>query len=182
MRQVIDESRNAVRGLRSSRSASLDLEEALSRVPQELGRDDVGYRVLSVGAPRPLHPMLRDEVYRIGREAIVNAFNHSGASTIEAIIEYTSRRLRVSVRDTGRGIDQELLKTGREGHWGLSGMRERSERIGASLHVLSRSNSGTHVELDVPAHIAYRSGERPFGWRWSRKAAYQRGAGNGNHT
>ena len=84
------------------------------------------------GARRqPLHPLIRDEVYRIGREALVNAFRHSGAAEIEVEVEYAVSHLRVRVRDDGRGIDDEVLRSGREGHWGLSGMRERAERIGA---------------------------------------------------
>ena len=73
------------------------------------------------GQPRPLHPVLRDEVYRIGREALVNAFRHSGAKSIEMEIEYASSQLRMLVRDNGCGIDPQMLHSGRDGHWGLSG-------------------------------------------------------------
>jgi signal transduction histidine kinase len=109
------------------------------------------------GRSRPLHPVFRDEVYRIGREAIVNAFHHSGARTIRVEIEYSRREFRLVVRDDGRGIDPQVLRAGREGHWGLRGMRERSERIGARLRVWSRAAMGTRVEMSVPGHIAYRS-------------------------
>jgi signal transduction histidine kinase len=166
MAQVIDEGRNAVRGLRSSRTDSLDLEEALSTVQQELGNERVEFSMVSVGTRRPLHPMLRDEVYRIGREAIVNAFRHSGASQIEAAVEYSTRRLRVSVRDNGCGIDPAVVQSGRDGHWGLSGMRERAERIGARLQVWSSPTTGTEIELTVPADLAFAARERGMSRRW----------------
>ena len=149
--QVVDEGRNAVRGLRSPDSVSLDLGQAFSRIQQELAlEDDVGFRVIVDGQPRPLHPLLRDEVYRIGREALVNAFHHAHAKNIEIELEYAASQFRVLVRDDGRGIDPQMVQSGREGHWGLIGMRERAERIGAKLHVWSRPTAGTEVELSGP--------------------------------
>jgi signal transduction histidine kinase len=157
MRTVIDEGRNAVRGLRSSQGAADDLEHAFSGIESELApQAHPDFRVMVEGQPRPLHPLIRDEVYRIGREAVVNAFRHSGAKRIEVELEYASSRLRVLVRDDGRGIDPEVLRSGREGHWGLSGMRERAERIGARLKVWSRDEAGTEVEMSIPAHIAFQ--------------------------
>jgi signal transduction histidine kinase/ligand-binding sensor domain-containing protein len=157
MAQVIDEGRNAVSGLRSSTAGHDDLEQAFCRVPGELGIDgDVGFRVIVEGHPRALHPIIRDEVYRIGREALVNAFRHSEAEKIELELDYASNQIRLLVRDNGRGIDEGVLRSGREGHWGLSGMRERAERIGAQLKVWSRAAAGTEVELSVPGHVAFQ--------------------------
>jgi signal transduction histidine kinase/sugar lactone lactonase YvrE len=157
MGRVIEEGRNAVRGLRSSPSVSLDLEQALSRIQQELAIDTgAGFYMIVEGRPRQLHPILRDEVYQIGREALVNAFRHSRARKIEVQLEYGFNRLRIHVSDDGCGIDPEVLRAGREGHWGLPGMRERAERIGAKLHVWSSATAGTEVELSVPSHIAFQ--------------------------
>jgi signal transduction histidine kinase/ligand-binding sensor domain-containing protein len=155
MARVIDEGRNAVRGLRSPAGGD-DLEEAFCRMPQELGVQDRGFRVVVEGRPRPLHPVIRDEVYRIGREALANAVRHSGAQKIEVEIEYAAASVRVVVRDDGRGIDEQILRAGRDGHWGLSGMRERAERMGARLTVWSRGGAGTEVELLVPGRIAFQ--------------------------
>lgn len=165
MSQVIQEGRNAVQGLRSPETGSLNMEQAFARIQQELGlQDDISFRVIVDGEPRPLHPVLRDEVYRIGREALVNAFRHSRASAIEMELEYAVSRFRVLVRDNGCGIDPELLLSGRDGHWGLPGMRERAERIGAKLRVWSRPSAGTEVELAVPSHVAFQSdSSRRFG-------------------
>jgi signal transduction histidine kinase len=155
MTQVIDEGREAVTGLRSSSGNTDDLETAFSQVGQQFGNGEVkDYRVIVEGKPVKLHPIIRDEAYRIGREALVNAFQHSQASKIEVELEY-SKNLRVVVRDDGAGIDQQVLESGKDGHWGLAGMRERAENIGARLKVWSRVNSGTEIELLIPGHIAF---------------------------
>ena len=169
MGQVIEEGRNAVRGLRSSRSASLDLEQAFSRIQQEFAtgeppRDDIGFRVIVDGERRPLHPILRDEVYRIGREALMNAFRHAHAKNIEMELRYSSNRFRILVRDDGCGIDPNVLRTGRDGHWGLSGMRERADRIGAQFHVLSNVSAGTEIELSVPGSVAFQDQTSNGSW------------------
>ena len=108
---------------------------------------------------RQRRAQLRDEVYRIGREALVNAFRHAGAMNIEVELEYTPRHLRVVVRDDGRGIDPRVLRSELDKHWGLLGMRERSERIGAKLRIWSRHAAGTEVELSVPGRIAFDRGK-----------------------
>ncbi len=167
MGQVVEEGRNAVRGLRSSSTDLLDLEQAFSRVLDELGPSGaVDFKVVVEGVSRPVHPFIRDEAYRVGREALVNAFRHSQANRIEVELEYATKHLRILVRDNGIGIDDGVLQSGREGHWGLSGMRERAEEIGGKLRVLSRGGAGTEVELTIPGHIAFGSdgsGRKP-GW------------------
>jgi signal transduction histidine kinase len=170
MSQVTEEGRNAVRGLRSTQGSTLELGQAFSRIQQELAlEEEVGFRVIVDGQPRPLHPIMRDEVYRIGREALVNAFRHSHAKSIEIELEYASRQLRVLVRDNGCGIDPQMLLSGRDGHWGLPGMRERAERIGAKLQVWSRPAAGTEVELSVPSHLAFQSHSSWWARAWLSK-------------
>jgi nitrate/nitrite-specific signal transduction histidine kinase len=72
-------------------------------------------------------------------------------------LEYSPQQVRMLVRDNGRGIDEQVLRTGREDHWGLSGMRERAQRIGARFRVWSRHDAGTEVELSIPNHVAFRA-------------------------
>jgi signal transduction histidine kinase len=115
-----------------------------------------------------LRPLIRDEVYLIGREALLNAFMHAHANRIEVEVEYASRHLRVLVRDDGRGIDPQVLHSGREGHWGLVGIRERSKRIGASLRLRSRIGAGTEVDLTVPGSIAFEKDSNAPISRWFR--------------
>jgi signal transduction histidine kinase len=156
MRQVIEEGRTAVRGLRSSQDSSFDLAQAFSRIREELTVEEgIAFRVSVEGQPQPLRPVLRDEVYRIGREALTNAFRHSRATKVEAGLEYSAKQFRLLVSDNGRGIDPGVLQSGREGHWGIHGMRERAKKIGVRLNLRSRIAAGTEVELSIPNHIAF---------------------------
>lgn len=161
MSQVIEEGRNAIRGLRASHSVSLDLEQSFAKIQQEINPEitngtEVEFRVIAEGQQRHLHPLLRDEVYRIGREALINAFRHARANQIEVTLTYASNQLRLLVRDDGCGIDPNILQSGREGHWGLSGMRERADRIRARFRVMSSASAGTEIELSVPGYVAFK--------------------------
>jgi signal transduction histidine kinase len=159
--QTITEGRDAVQQLRSSTVVTNDLAFAVSTLGEELAADETNqnsaaFRVEVEGTPRNLHPILRDEVYRIAGEAMRNAFRHAQARQIEVEIQYEERQLRLRVRDDGKGVDPKLLKDeGRPGHWGLNGMHERAKLLGARLDVWSQLDSGTEVELSVPASIAY---------------------------
>jgi signal transduction histidine kinase len=113
-----------------------------------------------------LRAVIHDEVYSIGREALVNAFRHSGASRIEVELVYSPAQLRILVCDDGCGIDPQILQSGRDGHWGLPGMRERAAAIGAQLKVLSHIGRGTEVEVCVPAEIAFESNSSRAGSKW----------------
>ena len=156
MGRVIEEGRNAVRGLRAGSSAAHDLEGAFSEIPGEFaGGPFPAFRVIVEGRSRRLTAAIRDEVYRIGREAVVNAFRHAGAERIEIELEYAARELRLFVRDDGRGMPAEAMPSAADGHWGITGMHERAERVGATLRIRSRAAAGTEVELRVPGHLAF---------------------------
>jgi len=162
--QAITEARDAVQELRSSAVTDNDLANALEAIGKELAaHQETGdgeapvFSLQAEGKPQDLHPILRDEVYRIAGEAMRNAFHHARARRIEVEIRYDARELRVRVRDNGTGIDADLLgQEGRAGHFGLGGMRERAKTIGAQLDVWSERGAGTEVELTVPASVAYR--------------------------
>ncbi len=159
--RVIEDGRQAVRGFRSADRNLLDLKEAFSRVQQELVLPkQVDFRILESGRPHSIDPLIRDEIYSIGREALVNAFRHSCAKTVEVEIEYSRTQFHVIVRDDGCGMDSEMLVDGRQGHWGLLGMRERADKIGANLKVWSRIGAGTEVILSVPGRIAFQPSNR----------------------
>lgn len=157
--QAILEGRNAIQGLRSSASVTNELAQAIAALGQQLGSGAPnGIPELNVtveGKPQELHPILRDEVYRIMGEALRNAFRHARPTKIEAELEYSARQLRIRIRDNGTGIDPAIIETGREGHWGLQGMRERAQQIGAQFEIWSQPGAGTEVDLSIPAAIAY---------------------------
>jgi len=165
--QVSKEGRNTLLALRTAASSQSDLEEALSRLRGEFALPaNVEFRVVTEGEAEVLCPLIRDEVYLIAREAVINAFRHSKASAIQVKVDYVSRNLRLSVRDNGCGIDEELLKSGKEGHWGLANMRERTERIGGRFKVSSRANAGTVVRLWIPGKLAFEAEASNAFWSW----------------
>jgi ligand-binding sensor domain-containing protein/signal transduction histidine kinase len=156
MGRVTEDGRSAVAGLRSLENSSTDLGHAFSEIHQQFDpQNHIGFQVIAEGSPRSIHPMIRDEIYSIGREALTNAFRHAHASKMEVELQYATEALRVLVRDNGLGFDSEMLQHGRDGHWGLSGMRERAKRINAKLRVMSRPSAGTEVELSVPGQVAF---------------------------
>jgi signal transduction histidine kinase len=157
MGPVIEEGRNTIRGLRSSIQNPDDLMSSFSQIPRELNDKGINFHAVVEGAPVPLRPAIRDEVYRIGREALTNAFRHSGANNIRLQLEYTTNHLRILVADDGCGISSQVLEFGRGGHWGLLGMRERATKIAGKLRVMSRPGGGTEIELRVPGHVAFES-------------------------
>jgi signal transduction histidine kinase len=165
MGQVVDDGRAALRGLRSKEESSLSLEQAFISMRQDLADSGkVFYRVIVEGSPVELRAGVHYSVCRIGREALLNAFRHAQAKHIETEIEFSPDHLAVRVRDDGCGIDPEIVRLGRDGHWGLQGMRERAEEMGARLRLWSRPSAGTELELIVPGNIAYqiRSKSRIF--------------------
>jgi len=150
MRQAVEESRRAIDGLRSPEPDTSHLAPALSRVQEEVYVEPgVDFRVMVTGRKRASPPHIQNEIYRIGREALLNAFLHSGAKLIELHLDYFDTGLHMLIRDNGGGIDPQLLESGRVGHWGLAGMRERAARIGGLINILSRPTVGTEVQLTV---------------------------------
>jgi signal transduction histidine kinase/ligand-binding sensor domain-containing protein len=167
--EAVTEGRDAVQGLRASSSETNDLADSISAFGDTLARerdDAPALRVEVQGASRTLHPILRDEIFRVAAEALRNAFRHSGATHVEVEIRYGERELRMRVRDDGKGISAQMLGRGRAGHYGLAGMRERAALIGGKLTVWSAPGAGTEVELAIPASHAYAArpstGPHPF--------------------
>jgi signal transduction histidine kinase/ligand-binding sensor domain-containing protein len=158
--EVIAEGRATVEDLRDGSLRDTDIVQALSSVGEELARSRnglaAGLRVLVEGKPRQLAPMLRDEIYQIGREALRNAFQHAQAHKIEAEVTYGDLNFSLRVRDDGAGIDPKIFQEGRRaGHWGLPGMRERAKRFGGQFHIWTEAGAGTEIELTVPGSVAY---------------------------
>ncbi len=159
--EAITEGRDAVQDLRSSAVVTNDLAVALGGLGQELAAHQTGdhpalFRIDVEGTPRDLHPILRDETYRIAGEALRNAFKHAQARQIEVEIRYEERQFYLSVRDDGKGIDAKVLGPhSPAGHFGLRVMHERAEIVGGRLEVWSEVGTGTEVRLSIPASAVY---------------------------
>jgi signal transduction histidine kinase len=159
--QAIVEGRDAVESLRANSFDERDLATSLHTLGAELRveverQPEPHFGLVVEGRPRELTPAVRDEAYRIAREATRNAYRHAQARQIEIEVTFADASFSIRVRDDGTGIDPQILAHGRRpGHWGLPGMRERSESLGGQLYVWSESNAGTEVELRIPAGIAY---------------------------
>jgi len=168
--QVLADGRDRVTGLRDATYQTPPLPEALRIVGDDLGRDHTAEFSLSVeGAPRDLHPIVREESYRVAAEAITNAYRHAHARHIEVHIEFGKGGLSVRVADDGHGFDTlQQGPTTPSGHWGLKGMRERAARIRGQLEISSDPATGSIVALHIPARRAYAKG--PGGWRKLRQA------------
>jgi signal transduction histidine kinase/ligand-binding sensor domain-containing protein len=160
-RAAVAEGRDAVQGLRSSVAVTNNLARAITTLGEALLADPTGphtpqFRVRVEGTSRDLVPILRDEAYRIAGEALRNSFRHADADRIEVDLHYDQRHFRMRVRDDGKGIDPQVLSAGgRAGHHGLPGMQERARRAGGKVTVWSERDSGTEIELTIPASIAY---------------------------
>ena len=172
--QVLAEGRDRVRSLRGEDDALTDLAAAFQRVAKEDSPERAAnVKVVVEGNVRQLNPMVLEESFSIGREALTNALRHSGGLHVEVEIAYDPKQFRLRVRDDGHGIDSSIREQGvRQDHWGLPGMRERAERIGARLQLWSGPKAGTEVELTVPGATAYRpvrSKQRKF---WSGRISH----------
>jgi len=160
---AIMEGRDAIHDMRAPPPADGEFAGEISLLGKELASENEHsasptFRVVVEGSPKTIHPVAHDEVYRIAREALRNAYRHAHARTIEAEIRYEGKLLRLRIRDDGTGIKESLLgKAGPVGHYGLRGMRERAAQIGAQLDVWSEHGAGTEIELRVPDEIAYKA-------------------------
>ena len=173
--QAIAEGRDAVQGLRMSTVEKNDLALAVRTIGEELASAAApsvpNFNVVVEGASRNLHPILRDEVYRLATEALRNCFQHAAAQNVEVELRYDENYLRLRVRDDGKGISSDVLSgDGREGHYGLPGMRERAKLVGGKLTIWTEVDGGTEIELVIPGAKAYVKSTRPF-WYFRKRSA-----------
>ncbi len=157
--ETAEQARVAVTDLRNFAAAGVDLEAALRAMTQDLPMlrraDAPECRIIVDGEPRDMVPLVRDDVLQVAREAFSNAVVHAGARRVQVEVDWGTERFRLRVRDDGVGLDAHTLALGREGHWGLQGMRERTRQVGGSLEIRSAQDAGTVVELTIPASRAY---------------------------
>jgi signal transduction histidine kinase/ligand-binding sensor domain-containing protein len=163
--KALAESRDAIQGLRSEPIAKGNLAELLIASSHELASSEPSnheppaFELIEEGERRTLSPTTKNEVCRIALEILRNAYRHAYAHRIETELRYGDQSLRLRIRDDGKGISPKVLTEGGvAGHWGLRGIRERAERIGAQLDFWSEADAGTEVQLTVPATVAYEVG------------------------
>lgn len=155
IRQMIErniaEVRRSVADLRSLSLERAGLSDALRGMAEELlGTAGIQVRVSVTGVPVRLTHRIETNVLRIAQEAITNIGRHSGCRNTEVDLDFTDERLRVVVRDDGRGFDPTSAPGAAEDHFGLEGMRERAVSMNGVLNVKSRPGAGTEIELVVP--------------------------------
>jgi ligand-binding sensor domain-containing protein/signal transduction histidine kinase len=157
--EVLAEGRARIQNLRVNPVSLSDLPAAFRSIAEETSQgSETIFKTVVEGRVRDLHPLVLEESYCIGREAIINALTHSEGQQVELEITYDSRQFRLRVRDNGRGIEPKILEEGgRPGHFGLQGMHERAHKVGGQLKFWSRPETGTEVELSVPGATAYQS-------------------------
>jgi signal transduction histidine kinase len=174
--RVAADGRERVRGLRGDVGHARDLGVALMGVLEEThGLETPAVRLVVEGTPRPMQRCAAEEAYMIGREAMLNAFRHAHATSVEVSISYGRHAFRLRIHDDGRGFSQDAEAL--EGHWGLEGMRERAARAGGTLTILSgRPGRGTEIDLQIPAALAWQSAFRPglAGLRDRARAVFKR--------
>jgi signal transduction histidine kinase len=160
--QAVNEARAALHALRVSTMERNHLSEALKRTTEDPHiPSTMNVSITTIGDARDLHPIVRDEIFRIAFEAIRNAAEHSKASRLEVEVRY-ARELSLRVTDNGVGIDPSISDDGKAGHFGLQGMRERAARIRGKLAIRSSANVGTEVALIIPGSVVYRTSSPGF--------------------
>jgi signal transduction histidine kinase len=156
LRHVVTDGRDAINALRSAGDARdwvaiiLDMGDRLSQ------ESEISFSMQVHGEPWNLHPKVRDEVLAIVREGLRNAFVHSHARVIHVAINYAKHGLRIAIQDNGIGVsEQHVQLRQKEGHWGIAGMRERSEKLSGRLTIESQLSMGTAVNLVIPRHFTF---------------------------
>ena len=157
VRRAICEGRAMIWGLHTASPAPDSLGQAFSNLLHEVTPcRGVSLRIFILGSARALNPAIQEQLFLIGREAVMNALRHSTATKIEVEVQYLRDLLRVFVRDNGRGINPEAVQKGSDSHWGLRGMRERAENIGARFGIRSRTGAGTELFVAIPVDFTKR--------------------------
>jgi signal transduction histidine kinase len=174
--QMLGEGRSRLTGLRSFAHGDASAADLLRESGDHLAQAyNIGLAANVTGETVQLPEHMREEVVRIGREALLNAFRHASASVVRLDIAQSPERLEVEVTDNGRGLPESAAKGAetpvRPGHWGLIGMRERAILIAARLSITSEKDRGTRVRLVVPlSGSRWRAGVRSL-TRLRRRAA-----------
>ena len=149
MRAITDEARAAVWNLhRGGRSEISSLVDQMAR--QACAASQVPVRCETSGKPVVLDPLVEHDIIMVAREAVYNALRHAHPREVSLRFQFLSDRIRMSVRDDGCGFEPDEVLPQAGGHFGLIGMRERTERLGGRFAVRSAPGKGTELCVDVP--------------------------------
>src|SRR6185437_16207862 len=146
----LDDARRAIWELRSQGSENRDLASQLVQMSERVtGGSQIKPQVEVQGTYHPLPERTESELLRIAQEAVTNAVRHSGASTVEIMLKFSRRRIRMTIADNGRGFTGPAPSVP-DGHFGLTGMSERAQQIGGTVTITSSEGEGTRVRVEVP--------------------------------
>jgi signal transduction histidine kinase len=161
--RILVEGRNRVNRLRADDLTPADLIDAFEAVAADFNHEQRVRFVLNIeGHVEDVSSPVLHELYYIGREAISNAFRHSKASEITVNLNCGPKSMVLVVTDNGCGFDPVAQETNpRTGHWGLVGMKERAEAVGARFECQSAEPKGTEVIVTLPARRAYKKRPAP---------------------
>jgi two-component system sensor histidine kinase UhpB len=142
--------RRLVRGLRPIYIEDLGLVTALgmqASQPDQPGGVEVHFE--SSGEERRLKPEVEMALYRMAQEALSNIRRHAGAAHAWIRLHFAPGEVVLEVRDDGRGFSMppDPLQLARQGHYGLLGLHERAELIGATLSIHSEEGHGTTIRI-----------------------------------
>ncbi len=144
--------REFARELRPSMLDDLGLIPALHSYLKDFSlRTGIRARLATFAGVEKLNNMRRTILYRVAQSALTNVARHAEASEVQVSIRSLPDAVRMDIRDNGRSFDVErVMRTKRNRHLGLLGMRERGEMVGGTLTVLSAAGRGTTVRLQIP--------------------------------
>jgi signal transduction histidine kinase len=161
VREGLADARQSIWALRSQDSGENTLPVQLRRMAEQANGHGLTAHFNLHGAFRTLPPGTEREILRIAQEALHNVKKHADASEAWVLLDYSPAEVSLEVRDDGAGFEvpQEGPLASPPGHYGLTGMRERAEMIGAGIEIMSEAGAGTAVRLRVPARVSAQARE-----------------------
>jgi len=151
MRQSQVDLRRSVWGLRSRADEQFNLTSALTTSSQQItGDTGIRFEVETFGEANPLSEIIEENLLRIGQEAVTNVVKHSGPAQVKIQLHFNPHHVVLQIADNGKGFDPEACAGPKDGHFGLLGIRERTERLGGQLTITSAPGAGTSIRVEIP--------------------------------
>jgi len=149
VRTGLDDARRAIWELRSQNTENRDLASRLVQTAERVtAATDIKSQVEVHGTYRPLPAQTEDELLRIAQEAVTNVVRHAAATRIDIRLDYAPDRVTMTIIDNGRGFAGDVPSAA-DGHFGITGMKERAQQAGGSVTVTSKAGEGTQVHVEV---------------------------------